>query len=71
MLQETPLQWAARQGHLDIVLALLSAGCDPCHVNSYGQNAVHLAAQLDQIPVLLVLLAHGVPVNVRDLKASI
>jgi palmitoyltransferase ZDHHC13/17 len=68
VLQETPLQWAARQGHIEVVIELLAAGCDPLHANTYGQNALHLACQLERLPVLLLLLAHDVPVNSLDAK---
>ncbi|KAG5179052.1 zinc finger, DHHC-type containing 17, isoform CRA_d [Tribonema minus] len=68
VLKETALQWAARQGHLEVVMELLRVGTDPEHPNVYGQNALHLACQLERVAVAMVLLASGVPADARDYK---
>ncbi|CAM9747233.1 unnamed protein product, partial [Phaeothamnion confervicola] len=60
VLNETALQWAARQGHVEVVMLLLTAGTNPLHLNIYGQNGLHLAAQMGHTAVALLLLAHGV-----------
>ncbi|EXJ70093.1 uncharacterized protein A1O5_07166 [Cladophialophora psammophila CBS 110553] len=36
----TPLHWAAMNGHLDVVKALVKAGADPTIVNEAGRDAV-------------------------------
>ncbi|KIW92488.1 uncharacterized protein Z519_06335 [Cladophialophora bantiana CBS 173.52] len=36
----TPLHWAAMNGHLDVVKALVKAGADPTIINEAGRDAV-------------------------------
>ncbi|CAN0384379.1 unnamed protein product, partial [Discosporangium mesarthrocarpum] len=44
------------------------AGAEPHQRNVYGQTAVHLAAQRNHTSSVLVLLAAGVPTDVKDNK---
>lgn len=57
--QNTPLLWAAYQGHLLCVWELLQAGYSPNDVDAFGNTAVHLAASNNHYKVLKVLLDDG------------
>ncbi|CAM9916359.1 unnamed protein product, partial [Discosporangium mesarthrocarpum] len=65
ILEESALMWAARQGYIAIILRLMDAGAEPHQRNVYGQTAVHLAAQRNHTSSVLVLLAAGVPTDVK------
>lgn len=42
--QSTPLMWAARRGHVDVVRELLNAGADPALTNEQRETAADMAA---------------------------
>ncbi|XP_045763022.1 palmitoyltransferase Hip14 isoform X1 [Maniola jurtina] len=65
-LQATPLQWAARQGHLEAAVLLLRAGADPALRDAEGCAALHLAAQFGHTAVVAYLVARGVPPDAPD-----
>ncbi|KAI5632954.1 DHHC palmitoyltransferase domain-containing protein [Phthorimaea operculella] len=58
-LQATPLQWAARQGHLEAVVLLVRAGADPRLRDAEGCASLHLAAQFGHTAVVAYLVARG------------
>ncbi|CAN0324176.1 unnamed protein product, partial [Laminaria digitata] len=43
-------------------------GADCLHCNVFGQTALHLASQKGHVSSVLVVLAAGIPVNVKDSK---
>jgi ankyrin repeat protein len=47
-LNATPLQWAARQGHLGSVVLLLAAGADPSIRDAEGCSSIHLGMYLQK-----------------------
>ncbi|KAJ2950335.1 hypothetical protein O0L34_g8565 [Tuta absoluta] len=58
-LRATPLQWAARQGHLEAVVLLVRAGADPRLRDAEGCASLHLAAQFGHTAVVAYLVARG------------
>ena len=59
----TPLMWAAREGRLAVLNALIDAGADVNASNIWGNTAVMHAASQNHIPVLNALIARGANVN--------
>ena len=55
----TPMQVACQEGHLPCVLTLLRAGASLTLPNNDGTLPIHLAAQLNRIEVVKILLKHG------------
>mmetsp|Transcript_29357 Transcript_29357/g.47108 ORF Transcript_29357/g.47108 Transcript_29357/m.47108 type:complete len:680 (-) Transcript_29357:212-2251(-) len=66
VLQETPLQWAARQGHLDVVILLYEAGGDLSIRSTEGLDALMLACHCQKFPLAMYLLSRGCSPNVQD-----
>lgn len=62
----TPLMHAAINGDVRMVTALLDAGADPLLVNDNGSNALIVTAQKGSIDCAHMLLARGIPIDVRD-----
>lgn len=56
---QTALHLAAREGHLELVTYLLSAGALPDLTDDRGNTALHYAAQWNRRPVVDTLLASG------------
>lgn len=65
-LMATPLQWAAREGHLGVVLTLVEYGANMHFIDSQGYNAMHLAVHGKKPEMLLLLLALGGNIDSRD-----
>lgn len=65
-LQSTPLQWAARQGHLEAVVLLVRAGADMRRRDAEGCASLHLAAQFGHTAVVAYLVARGADVDEGD-----
>eukprot|EP00471_Norrisiella_sphaerica_P006078 CAMPEP_0184489386 /NCGR_PEP_ID=MMETSP0113_2-20130426/15223_1 /TAXON_ID=91329 /ORGANISM="Norrisiella sphaerica, Strain BC52" /LENGTH=314 /DNA_ID=CAMNT_0026872765 /DNA_START=27 /DNA_END=968 /DNA_ORIENTATION=- len=66
ILQETPLQWAARQGHLDVVILLYEAGGDLSIRSTEGLDALMLACHCQKFALAMYLLSRGCSPNVQD-----
>lgn len=62
-LKSTPLQWAIRQGHLQMVVLLVKRGADLNVIDIEGCNALHLAAQLGHTPIVAYLIAKGMDID--------
>lgn len=54
----TPLLWAVRPGHIQMVTFLIRKGADVLAVDEYGCTSLHYAAQSGNILMVLYLLAH-------------
>lgn len=65
-LLATPLQWAARNGHLPAMHLLLSRSADPSIRDAQGYNTLHLVTHSSGVMALLYLLRQGVGVDERD-----
>uniref|UniRef100_A0AC35TVH6 Non-specific serine/threonine protein kinase n=1 Tax=Rhabditophanes sp. KR3021 TaxID=114890 RepID=A0AC35TVH6_9BILA len=64
---DTPLFWAARNGHAKIVRFLCrDKGVSINHVNKSGESALHVAARYAQITSLQTLLDCGANPNIQD-----
>ena len=66
-LGQTPLSWAADEGHEDVVHLLLDRGVEVDTIDNVGRTPLSYAAQRGHIPVLKLLLATGeVEINRKD-----
>jgi ankyrin repeat protein len=64
-----PLYQAAKFGREHIVLDLIARGADPvAPERKYGFTSLHMAAQENRPRIAEILLAHGVPVDVRNAR---
>lgn len=65
-LKSTPMHWATRQNHLQMVVLLMRHGADPNCVDGEGCTTIHLAAQLGHSVILAFLIAKGIDVDLPD-----
>lgn len=65
--EATPVLWASKRCHLDVVNLLLQQGADPLLTDDQGYNLLH-SATLDGNVFQLILLLHqaDVPVDIPD-----
>jgi ankyrin repeat protein len=64
----TPLYAAARNGHLEIVQALLKAGASVNKANHLGETPLYIAAENGHVKIVRTLIEAGADVNVPDNK---
>ncbi|XP_070200273.1 palmitoyltransferase ZDHHC17-like isoform X2 [Littorina saxatilis] len=65
-LNSTPLHWATRQGHLNMVVLLMTYGADPSVRDGEGYSCIHLAAQFGHTAIVAYLIAKGQDVDLPD-----
>ncbi|KAL5502493.1 hypothetical protein EMCRGX_G009280 [Ephydatia muelleri] len=67
-LRSCPIHWAARQGHLTMVILLMRYGADPLLMDSEGMNCLHIATQfgLTSIAVYFISCRRPIHVDSRD-----
>ena len=65
-LDATPLHWAIRQGHLDMVVQLVRMGADPTTADNQGFNTLHVASQFGHALIMAYLMACGVSPDEPD-----
>uniref|UniRef100_A0A8B9GVY4 Palmitoyltransferase n=1 Tax=Astyanax mexicanus TaxID=7994 RepID=A0A8B9GVY4_ASTMX len=63
-LNSTPLHWAIRQGHLQMVIQLMRYGADPSLPDGEGYRGLHLAVLFQHMPIAAYMMAKG-QVNTR------
>jgi ankyrin repeat protein len=62
----TPFTAACWRGHVAVAEYLLEQGCDRDHVSSFGNTALHYAAEEGHLEVAQLLLRWGVKLDVRN-----
>ncbi|XP_063293374.1 palmitoyltransferase ZDHHC13 [Pelobates fuscus] len=67
-LNSTPLQWAIRQGHLQMVILLLRCGADPNLIDGEGYCSIHLAVLFQHLPIIAYLIAKGQSIDTADMN---
>ena len=67
-LHSTPLHWATRQGHLNMVILLIQHRADPSLLDGDGCNCLHLAAQNGFTSIVAYFIAKGQDINAPDLN---
>lgn len=67
-LMSTPLHWATRQGHTQILVLLMQYGADPSLRDGEGGSCLHLAAQFGHTAIVGYLIAKGQNVNTQDVN---
>ncbi|KAK2187317.1 hypothetical protein NP493_169g00000 [Ridgeia piscesae] len=65
-LNSTPLHWATRQGHFQMVVLLMSYGADPSLRDGEGCSCIHLATQFSHTTIVAYLIAKGQDVDMQD-----
>ena len=65
-LKSTPLHWAVRQGHFQMVLLLMQNGADPNIKDGEGCSGLHLAAQFGHTSIVAYLVAKSCHINDTD-----
>jgi len=61
--QDSPMHFAAANGHLGVVTMLVERGADVTRTNSEGGTPVHVAAQRGHTDIVKYLSAHGGDLN--------
>ncbi|KAI6178368.1 CAMK/DAPK/DAPK protein kinase, variant [Aphelenchoides besseyi] len=70
---DTPLFWAARNGHASLIRFMIASKnrlANVNHVNKTGESALHLATSYGQVECALALLECGASVDVVDKHAG-
>ncbi len=62
----TPLMFACKEGHIEIVGCLLINGADINYENEYGLTAIRYACQYGHLNIVQLLLANGADPNIID-----
>lgn len=62
-LETTPLNWAARSGHVNMCVLLMQNGADPLIHDIEGFATIHLATMFGHSNVVAYLLVKGIDVN--------
>ncbi|XP_013421641.1 ankyrin-3 [Lingula anatina] len=62
----TPLHWAAREGHENILNLLLQRGADRYLTDQYGRTPLHEAALFGRGEIVKILLKRGDDTNITD-----
>ncbi|XP_020603898.1 palmitoyltransferase ZDHHC17-like isoform X2 [Orbicella faveolata] len=66
ILNATPLHWAVRQGHLEMIVFLMKHGADPSSLDIEGCSCLHVAVQHSQMGAVAYLISKGMDVDQLD-----
>ena len=69
-LGDTPLHWAARLGHEDVVKQLINEGAELNSTNSWGRTPLYQAVQGGNKDVVKLLVDIGADQNIADEKGK-
>lgn len=69
-LVSTPLQWAARNGHLYVLYTLIKHGANPSTMDSQGFNALHLVVHSSVIMAVFYVLQQNIDIDAPDVQVS-
>ncbi|MEE6498917.1 hypothetical protein FKM82_003252 [Ascaphus truei] len=67
-LNSTPLHWAVRQGHLQMIILLLKYGADPTLIDGEGYSSIHLAVLFQHLPVIAYLISKGQSIDIQNMN---
>ncbi len=65
-LESTPLNWAARSGHIQMVVFLMNNGANPLTYDIEGFSTIHLSTMFGHSIVTSYLLAKGIDPDLKD-----
>jgi len=65
-LETTPLNWAARSGHIQMVIYLMQNGANPLLYDLEGYSTIHLATMFGHSIVVAYLIAKGIDTDMPD-----
>lgn len=65
-LESTPLNWASRSGHIQMVVYLLKNGANPLTYDVEGFSTIHLSTMFGHSIVTSYLLAKGLDPDMKD-----
>jgi ankyrin repeat protein len=65
--RRTPLHWAVRGNHLDVVQVLIDGGANPDIGDQAGKTPLEHAAENEMVDMTMMLIDAGADVNKRDL----
>ncbi|XP_068760562.1 palmitoyltransferase ZDHHC17-like isoform X1 [Montipora capricornis] len=66
IINSTPLHWAVRQGHLEMVVFLVKHGADPLSLDIEGCTCLHVAVQYSQMGIVAYFISKGMDVDQLD-----
>lgn len=70
-LQSAPIHWAARQGHLGMVILLMRYGANPEILDKEGLNCLHISAQFGFTSIVAYLVTHPrFPIDINCLDSE-
>lgn len=65
-LESSPLNWAARSGHIQMVVYLMQQGANPFNNDIEGFSTIHLSTMFGHSMVTAYLLAKGLDPDLKD-----
>lgn len=65
-LESSPLNWAARSGHIQMVVYLMQQGANPHNYDIEGFSTIHLSTMFGHSMATAYLLAKGLDPDIKD-----
>jgi ankyrin repeat protein len=56
-LKQTPLYYAVREGHADLIKLLIKSGININHLDIYGQNPIYYCISSGNVPITRLLVS--------------